>query len=246
MFEKFKSRKFLMALSAQIVGLIVLFYPEHQGEIESASTNVMALLFMALTAAGWIKAEGVIDANREAQNGQITTTKMHIEQQERQRQGNTPGGGTAAGLILLCLLLLPAFGCTALQGSAATELDAWYELRADLNAANRTYIAFANSGDLNDPEHAERVLEWGQRLQTARALLAQARPLADQPGDGFDDLFNQIEAILIGLAGPTSELQDDGTTSPDRRPAWRLRDRQRDQPPAGPSGSGWRDHASAA
>lgn len=65
MLQKFKSRKFLLALISQIVGLIVLFYPEHTNTIEAAATNVGALFLMTLTASGWIKAEGEIDASRE-------------------------------------------------------------------------------------------------------------------------------------------------------------------------------------
>ena len=97
MIEKFKSRKFLMALGAQIVGLIVLFYPEHQGEIESAATNVTSLIFMALVAIGWIKAEGVVDANREAQTGALKQAELHAVQQEKDREERTAMRQTPTG-----------------------------------------------------------------------------------------------------------------------------------------------------
>ena len=70
MLNKFKSRKFLMAVFAQVTGLVVLFYPEHQSEIESTATNVSALLLIALSATGWIVAEGMVDASREGKGHQ--------------------------------------------------------------------------------------------------------------------------------------------------------------------------------
>ncbi len=65
MIQKFKSRKFLLALLGQVTGLAVLFYPQHTDAIANAITSFGALALMGLTATGWIKIEGQLDLNRE-------------------------------------------------------------------------------------------------------------------------------------------------------------------------------------
>lgn len=65
--ERFKSRKFLVAMLAQLTGLAVLFAgPEHADAIEAAAQSIGALLLMALTAGGYILGEAKVDAAEAA------------------------------------------------------------------------------------------------------------------------------------------------------------------------------------
>jgi len=145
------------------------------------------------------------------------------------RQGVTTEASKKAPIILLGVLLFLG-GCTATGSlNKQTAEDVWYNARADLTAANRTYLAWARTADLNDRDTALRVVEIGRKLQAARALLAEAKLVIDQP-DSFDALIDRIEALLTELAVP-EPISHDGATSPDPRPAWSLRSGEGDQPP---------------
>lgn len=64
MHGKFTSRKFWMAVAAQVAALVVLFFPEHENEIAAAIQSVAALLVMVLAGNGYIRGEAQIDAER--------------------------------------------------------------------------------------------------------------------------------------------------------------------------------------
>lgn len=64
MSKRWTSRKFLVALGAQVAGLVVLFWPEHEQVIVEAVTSTTALLVVVLAALGYIRAEGAVDRER--------------------------------------------------------------------------------------------------------------------------------------------------------------------------------------
>lgn len=64
MHARFTSRKFIMALAAQVVALATLLWPEHSSAVSEVTTNLAALLVSILGILGYIKAEASID--REA------------------------------------------------------------------------------------------------------------------------------------------------------------------------------------
>ncbi|MFA9478529.1 hypothetical protein ACERK3_09495 [Phycisphaerales bacterium AB-hyl4] len=66
--SRFTSRKFILALAAQLIALAVLFWPEHENVITEAVTQATALLLSLGTAAGYIHAEGKIDTERAKTN----------------------------------------------------------------------------------------------------------------------------------------------------------------------------------
>jgi len=234
MLDKFKSRKFLLALFAQITGLLVLFLPQHENSINQAVAQGGALLLMALTATGWIKAEASIDA-ASVDNSRSPTVDID------------PPQNNLLIVLLLASLMLQG-GCASAGMSKATPADLWYQTRADLSAANRVYLSYSKTADLSDPKQAETVVKWGRKLQQARALLAQAKLLIDQPDSGYGALIDQIEAILIELAQPDPEIDDDTSrsSSPDPGTAWRLRDREPREATTRPGPERWADHARAA
>lgn len=227
MLNKLKSRKFLLALFAQIAGLIIMFVPEHTNEVNQWVSTGGAFLLMALTAAGWIKAEGEVDAAREVS-----------------KSANLPL------LLLAGLLALSAAGCATLNPDLTRQEVAeneWYQLRADLTSANRVYLAWSATANLNDRQTAMKVVEYGRKLQEARSALERAKTLLSQPGSKLDTLIEQVEDILIELAKPDPEIDaHDGTTSNDPGPAWRIRGHRNHQPPAAPDGERRPNHARAA
>ncbi len=65
---RWASRKFILAVSAQITALIVLFWPGQESAIVDASTSITSLLVILATSLGYVKAEASIDAQRVATN----------------------------------------------------------------------------------------------------------------------------------------------------------------------------------
>lgn len=61
MSTRWKSRKFITTLAAQIAAMLVLLMPEHGGEITHAVESVTALAVLLLSALGYITAEASID-----------------------------------------------------------------------------------------------------------------------------------------------------------------------------------------
>lgn len=99
--KKFQSRKFILAVVAQVVALIVLFLPEYENEIAQVGSSASALLLMALTAAGYIKAEASIDAAAVS-----TPTPQPEPARERSAGAFTPR--LVGATVLLLMLSLPA------------------------------------------------------------------------------------------------------------------------------------------
>ncbi len=101
MLAKLTSRKFLLTLIAQIVGIFVLLYPEHESAIVEAATSASALLLQALTIMGYVKAESQVDSARASRYLIGPAFESTIETRK------------TAGMILMCgLLLVGLTGCT--------------------------------------------------------------------------------------------------------------------------------------
>ncbi len=261
--DKFKSRKFLLALFAQIAGILILLFPEHESTISEAVTKGGALLLMALTGAGWIKAEAEVDAARE--NAKAFTSDVSTPADDDTVDIDAPpsggGPGRLNGVLILLALLLPLGGCVAVSSPAASPEDAWYEARADLNAANRTFMSWAATVDLNDRDQAMRVVQIGRQLQEARALLNAARLVLDgrPPDDArtVSEYLELIEGILLRVVvpevtpnGPTIQEPQDGS-SPRlvAGSSFRLTCSERDRrgvPPEGRTGRERRHHHRSA
>lgn len=61
---RWTSRKFIMAVSAQITALLVLMWPGHESAIVEASTSVASLIVVLATALGYVSAEAAVDVSR--------------------------------------------------------------------------------------------------------------------------------------------------------------------------------------
>ncbi len=59
--KRFASRKFIMALAAQVVALTAMLWPEYEDQVSMVIQSTAALVVAALTAAGYIHAEASID-----------------------------------------------------------------------------------------------------------------------------------------------------------------------------------------
>ena len=61
--DRISSRKFLVALAAQVASVAAFFWPEHESTIESVAIRIAALITLLLAALGYGKIEGAVDAN---------------------------------------------------------------------------------------------------------------------------------------------------------------------------------------
>ncbi len=61
---RWTSRKFIMAMSAQVTALIVLFWPGQEQAIIEAATSVTSLLVILASSLGYVASEAMIDARR--------------------------------------------------------------------------------------------------------------------------------------------------------------------------------------
>ena len=59
---RWTSRKFIMAVSAQLTALIVLLWPGQESAIVEASTSITSLLVVLATSLGYVISEAKIDA----------------------------------------------------------------------------------------------------------------------------------------------------------------------------------------
>jgi len=58
---RFTSRKFLVALGAQLAGLLTLIWPNHAEPIMATVQAVVAMVVVLLSALGYVSAEASID-----------------------------------------------------------------------------------------------------------------------------------------------------------------------------------------
>jgi len=70
MSTRWKSRKFITTLAAQLAAILVLLMPEHEGQITHAAESITALLVVLLSALGYVGAEASIDRRSVAPRGQ--------------------------------------------------------------------------------------------------------------------------------------------------------------------------------
>ncbi len=197
MLDKFKSRKFWLAVVGQVTGLLVLFFPEHATAIEAAVTNAAALLLMALTAAGYIRAEADVDRQIVQTSERMQEAKLLHEQWTRGHQGAKSGPIkplTLTAGLLLAVVVAGGGGC------AATPEARWYEQRAALNSANRVFLA--NRHQLSD----EQVIQVGYLLQAARVAIDEAKAYLPEGGPKFDGYLRIVAAVLDKVIEQQQEM----------------------------------------
>lgn len=69
---RWTSRKFIMAVSAQLTSMIVLFWPGHESAIVEASTSITSLVVILVTSLGYVAAEASLDARNTSPADQET------------------------------------------------------------------------------------------------------------------------------------------------------------------------------
>lgn len=67
--SRFLSRKFLVALGAQVAGLLTLIWPNQSEPITAAVQAVVAMVVVLASALGYVSAEASIDRTRVGQSG---------------------------------------------------------------------------------------------------------------------------------------------------------------------------------
>lgn len=67
---RWTSRKFIMAVSAQLTSMIVLFWPGQESAIVEASTSITSLVVILVTSLGYVAAEASLDARNASASDQ--------------------------------------------------------------------------------------------------------------------------------------------------------------------------------
>lgn len=63
---RWTSRKFIMAVSAQVTALIVLMWPAHEAAVVEAATSVTSLFVVLASSLGYVASEAAVDARRSS------------------------------------------------------------------------------------------------------------------------------------------------------------------------------------
>lgn len=127
--ERIKSRKFLLAVSSAITGVLVALFPGHETEIATTVAQITGATLTILSVLGWIVVEGSIDKANVAAQGrsesELTAAAERIVNQRRaeglgkQNSGSLVSGSPSShgGFIRPHLL-----GALALLGLVVTAL----------------------------------------------------------------------------------------------------------------------------
>ena len=67
--KRFASRKFIMALAAQVGALVVLIWPEHEATVMATVEALAALAVSLGSALGYVAAESSVDRARAVGDG---------------------------------------------------------------------------------------------------------------------------------------------------------------------------------
>lgn len=222
--QRLTSRKFLVTLIAQIVGIAVLVFPEEQERIVQASTNVAALLLMLGTGMGYIRGESEIDAARV--NGQALSGQLSTIGGEPVENASTLPGRSALGAILLALCLGVAMpGCATLQGAGQAvgnvfqgdvTLDDYHTLRATFNSTLRVLQAAKDSGELSHDTYMAKVDPWVSQADLAlydmkAAIQVGNQALAKQQRDTVEAALDRLGPVRISVE-KSDERTDRGSS----------------------------------
>lgn len=172
--SKLLSRKFILALAAQIAGLLALFFPDYGSDIANASVQVGGLLVMALAAFGYIQGEAKIDTESIAGKRQLEETKMRLA-----HDAAMVSRSSSPGIALLACLTLFSVGCKTSPGGfdADTPLGQY-------DMAQEAYIAVVSTLNTGRQAGAFDDAEWAKinlLIQQADGILdaTEAAALAD-------------------------------------------------------------------
>lgn len=196
--EKFTSRKFLVTLLAQIAGLLILFLPEHTDQINQGVNTFGALALMVLSAIGYLKAEGAVDAAKAKASGVVGAAEADSDKPPSVTEkplnavfvAEKPPGTFKTTSILLVLGL-----CFLMAGCAYTPTKRWAAAREGLTAATQTLSSLATQDILSDKE----IVMANKLVQSARAALEAAETQLPAGGKTFDDYLDIVGAIVQRL-----------------------------------------------
>jgi hypothetical protein len=166
--SRFASRKFILALVGQIVGLLVLFFPEHATPITEAGTHIGALLLMALSGYGFIQGEARIDAARVAGEQQQAIVRQQIAHSEaesergRELQQRLASQGHGAAVVIMASMLLffvPGCNGKSLGGFDIETPKGQYDVAQEAYiAAIRLAVTAKQSGKIDQASYDADVL----------------------------------------------------------------------------------------
>lgn len=256
---KFRSRKFIMSLASAIVGLIVVFVPEHSDTVEGVVTQIAGLVVMLGSIMGWVMAEAVVDKEREKRQAREAETAAnerisirHQEAIQRNTGGSDSGFATLPVLAALAMVVVVA-GCTATQvaGDKLTTADIetlpindiYYRQVGTFNDVVTAAIQAKQAGLIGQETYDSTVYP---AILLVDSLLDKANE-ARKAGREFQfraharEVAVALDSLLLDVRPIQQQLDDLGrmekphdTRRADRRPHWQPRPQAHGPlPPAG-------------
>jgi hypothetical protein len=206
MLERFKSRKFLLTVLAQIVGLVVLFLPEHadKAAFQTTAETIGSMLLMALTAFGYIRAEGRVDEARAS----AEAFKSHTPPPAG--PFNNLSGPGILGLLALSFVL---------GGCNATPLRTTMQSRQAYTATLNVLSTLAENGKFTIEQL--RDIEKGRQAAAIALDSMEAAALANKKLDfqfALDTFNRTLEGLIRQQVLAQREVTDAGSGSSDARP----------------------------
>lgn len=209
---KFRSRKFIMSLAAAIVGLIVVFVPEHADTVESLVMQVAGLVVMAGSIVGWVVTEGSVDKERERSRQRQQEVESNERMQNASREQDRNGGYGHAGtlgmiaLVAICTLgaagLWTTAGCVSANGRVVSieemspERAYMTQLRI-FNEATMTAIRAKQAGLVSQQTYDDVIYPL---IREADLHLERAREARDAgETTSFRDASRSLQAVLDRL-----------------------------------------------
>lgn len=235
-----------MALIGQTTGLIVLFLPEQQGQIETISSHVGALLLMALTAYGYIQAEARIDAQRAGSNPIATNDSTQKKSESKQDDDDDDNQWKDSQIPILRGFLL-AMCFMFLGGCAASFEDRWYQAQDTLNTLRTSILIQHRAGNITDRELVA-LDQWEkaarEALGAAKQLMTQTDPASRERFEFYIELVDSVlDRLIQHLEAQGVSHERTGNISPDpagesNDPDWESIDRLDPTPDYHPGISG--------
>lgn len=234
--QKLRSRKFLLALAGNIVGILVLLYPSESEVIIQVAQKAVSALLIVGSSYGFIRSEGERDRQQVIQDGELKLQEMiHERERERERAGEIrfEGGagadaqrpanqGAEAKSLMGAMLLMPLLllgGCDTSPGGYRMDTP-----KGTYDAAQETFIATVKTlntgrrtGLFNDQEWADIVdqIQRGDRIldKMEQAALAEDSDIPRTVLTTFRAIMRELSVWASQVA---QEQQDERESSDDR------------------------------
>lgn len=202
LFQRLKSRKFLVTLFAQIVALLVLLFPQHEEAIRGWESTLVPLILMALTSVGYVVSEAAVDKARakgETEGARLVEAAERISNaaaaegiEKRGSARNVSGHASVGILALLAAVGATLVGCV--QGVPAQPVKTFADT---VGEDHREIVAGPNA---QPPYHGVVITTQDQKTGEEWVVTLDADQATTRIAyiDEFQALVNDIHADQLG------------------------------------------------